>query len=170
MNTEIQKSNSEGISDAKARLAVFARTSSITVPDRLLSDDSAPADELLDYCRKTGLSLDWLFLGVGTSQCEARDTPVLKLYRTHQALCAAARRVPVPEDGQTQEDKGERYIEQALEVEVQMMALPSICAADFAAKTIVDTGCGGMLSNWEKGKLWQEARALVRETTTAFSE
>ncbi len=52
----------------------------------------------------------------------------------------------------------------AAELERQMMALPSTCAADFAAKAIVDSAEGGALTDWETGLFWQEARALVKRT------
>jgi hypothetical protein len=34
------------------------------VPQSILDEDNAPTDELLDFCRDTGASLDWIFLGV----------------------------------------------------------------------------------------------------------
>lgn len=46
-------------------------------------------------------------------------------------------------------------------IEDEMMALPCICAAEFAAKLIVDTVRGRLFSDWETGALWVEARALT---------
>lgn len=47
------------------------------------------------------------------------------------------------------------------QIEDRLMALPSLTAADFAAKVIVDTVQGCMFSDWDTGALWIEARALT---------
>jgi len=46
-------------------------------------------------------------------------------------------------------------------IEDRLIALPSLTAADFAAKVIVDTARGNMFSDWKTGALWIEARALT---------
>jgi hypothetical protein len=45
--------------------------------------------------------------------------------------------------------------------EAEMMHLPITCAADFAAKVIVDTAEAGRLSDKQTGQIWQDARALT---------
>lgn len=48
---------------AEARMQFYADTIGVEPPKRLLSDDGAPARELLDFCLEYGASLDWIFLG-----------------------------------------------------------------------------------------------------------
>ena len=48
---------------AEARLEVYADTIGREPPARLLDEHRAPSPELLDFCRRTGASLDWIFLG-----------------------------------------------------------------------------------------------------------
>ena len=72
-------------------------------------------------------------------------TPILRLYAQHKALLDA---------NSDDTDRMER-------LENQIMRLPSTCAADFAAKAIVDTGRGSVLSDWHTGALWAEARSLT---------
>ena len=48
---------------AEARMHHYADTIGREPPARLLDQDGAPAVELLDFCRRTGASLDWIFLG-----------------------------------------------------------------------------------------------------------
>lgn len=47
----------------RARLAQFAEWTRTAPPEKLLDKEGAPTGKLLAYCRETGLSLDWLFLG-----------------------------------------------------------------------------------------------------------
>lgn len=88
----------------------------------------------------------------------AGATPILELYRQHQAL---------------HDDINARYGDNApAEVEAlfcrridaiegEMMALPCTGAGDFAAKAIIATSCGSLAPDWETGTLWQEARSLT---------
>lgn len=48
---------------AEARMQFYADTVGVEPPKRLLSEDGAPASELLDFCLKYGASLDWIFFG-----------------------------------------------------------------------------------------------------------
>ena len=59
--TEIEMPHDE--IEATARAEFFANTLGLTAPGKLVADDGAPSKELLDFCRKTGMSLDWVFLG-----------------------------------------------------------------------------------------------------------
>lgn len=52
--------------DAQNRLAIFAAATRTTPPAKTMEgtgEDRTFADELLTYCRETGLSLDWLMYG-----------------------------------------------------------------------------------------------------------
>jgi len=46
-----------------ARLNAFAKDANDTAPSSALSDDGAPSPELMAYCDKHGLTLDWALLG-----------------------------------------------------------------------------------------------------------
>ena len=48
---------------AEERVRFFADTLEIEPSARLLSEDGAPAPELMAFCKRTGMSLDWAFLG-----------------------------------------------------------------------------------------------------------
>lgn len=52
--------------EAMQRLAIFAAATRTTAPAKTMEgtgEDRTFADELLTYCRETGLSLDWLMYG-----------------------------------------------------------------------------------------------------------
>ncbi|KEP68536.1 hypothetical protein DL1_07895 [Thioclava dalianensis] len=49
--------------EAEARMQFYADTIGVHPPSRLLSEDGAPAPELLNFCVRYGASLDWIFLG-----------------------------------------------------------------------------------------------------------
>ena len=49
--------------EAEARMHFYADTIGVVPPDRLISEDGAPAFELLNFCVRYGASLDWIFLG-----------------------------------------------------------------------------------------------------------
>ena len=53
----------EEVDHTAVRLAQFAEWTGTEAPESLLDGDGAPTDELLDFCKSQGLSLDWLFLG-----------------------------------------------------------------------------------------------------------
>ncbi len=89
------------------------------------------------------------------------DTPILRLFHKHQALTNDAEQYIIDHPEGDDEELEQLFYQQIGAIEAEMMALPSTCAADFAAKTIVDTAKGGCFSEWETGRLWHEARALV---------
>lgn len=97
------------------------------------------------------------------------DTPILRLYREWDRLTAeGCVYVPLATDPREEDDEMERmFWEPRRRIGDQLMALPSTCAADFAAKVIVDTGAGNFLSDWDDGDLWVEARALTGAHSTA---
>ncbi|MBQ4824149.1 hypothetical protein J4729_06235 [Leisingera sp. HS039] len=53
------------------------------------------------------------------------------------------------------------YYDEYEAVEQEMLRLPAETAADFAAKLITDSSNGALISDWETGEIWQEARRLV---------
>ena len=92
------------------------------------------------------------------------NTPILRLFREHRELIEAASRHVYVEGNPSEGEDAQLdrlFYNRANDINEEMMALPCTCAADFAAKTIVHTGRGGVFEEWETGKLWQEARALT---------
>ncbi|MFE3836938.1 hypothetical protein [Pseudogemmobacter sonorensis] len=89
------------------------------------------------------------------------DTPILRLFRQHCAIMDATKICISASTGKSGDEEVERLSCYSGEIEDEMMALPCTCAADFAAKVIVDTCRGGIFSAWETGALWIEARALT---------
>ena len=90
------------------------------------------------------------------------ETEILRLFRQHRAILDAAGEHVCSATGKDEDAELERlFYQHSDKIEAQMMALPCTCAADFAAKMIVDTVRGGIFSDWEKGAIWQEARALT---------
>lgn len=90
------------------------------------------------------------------------DTPILRLFREHEAIIKAASNHVSTLKGKAEDREFERlFFDRANAIEEEMMAEPCTCAADFAAKMIVDSCRGGSYSDWETGPIWQEARALV---------
>ncbi|TPE53214.1 hypothetical protein [Amaricoccus solimangrovi] len=85
------------------------------------------------------------------------NTEILSLFREYRALMDAAGTYP----NDTDEVLERLFHRPAREILDRMMALPCTCAADFAAKVIADTCEGGLLSDWETGDLWIEARDLT---------
>jgi len=55
--------NSIDIKAAETRAQFFADTLGQEAPERLIGDDGAPAPELMAFCDRTVMSLDWVFLG-----------------------------------------------------------------------------------------------------------
>ena len=89
------------------------------------------------------------------------DTPILRLYRAHQALTDDAEQYLIDHPEGDDEELEQLFYQQTGEIEAEMMATPSTCAADFAAKVIVDSVDGSLWSSWETGAMWKEARALT---------
>ena len=99
--------------------------------------------------------------GIGSN-----DTPILRLFREHQEVIDAATNYTTSATGKDEDEEMDRlFYQRANQIEGEMMALPCTCAADFAAKVIVDTVKGGLFSDWETGALWVEARALTGSAT-----
>ncbi len=85
------------------------------------------------------------------------ESEILRLFRHHEWLRrqheAAWRR-----GDRAAED---RLYERMTGIAERLMAIPSVTAADFAAKAIVDTCRGELFPDWESGALWIEARRLT---------
>lgn len=93
---------------------------------------------------------------------EVRQTEILRLFHHHQDIIDAAGRHVCVVNGEAEDKELERlFYHRADRIAAKLMALPCTCAADFAAKVIVDTCKGGLFSDWETGAIWQEARALT---------
>lgn len=88
------------------------------------------------------------------------DTRILKLFRQYEEIRLAAESYVCVTDDEDAEVEA-KFWRRADQTEAEMMALPCTCAADFAAKVIVDTARAKLFSDWETGALWVEARALV---------
>ncbi len=82
------------------------------------------------------------------------DSPILSLFREHE-------RLRIRHNDEEDSEAEDLIFEEMQAVERHMMALPSLTAADFAAKVICDTCRGGLFSDWKTGALWVEARALT---------
>lgn len=96
------------------------------------------------------------------AQADQQDTEILRLFREHQAIQSAASNHVCTETGKNEDAELDRlFYDKAHLIANKMLALPSTCAADFAAKTVVETCCGGLLPDWETSPLWIEARALT---------
>lgn len=84
-----------------------------------------------------------------TAQPGPDQTPILRLFEKHCSLTSAGK-----ENREFADDPRDQ-------IEEEMMALPSTCAADLAAKMIV-AHCYGEFSCLELDcRVWTEARALV---------
>lgn len=82
------------------------------------------------------------------------DESILALFHRHIALRTTM-------NAAMSEAEADRVIVALDDLADRIMALPSRSAADFAAKLIVDSCCGDLSSDWERGALWIEARALT---------
>lgn len=74
--------NDKGMPATMKRLAQFGAWTETTPPTQILDGDGAPTSDLLAYCQKTGLSIDWLFCGDPASWARqsfvrVRETPNL---------------------------------------------------------------------------------------------
>ncbi|WP_457646429.1 hypothetical protein [Profundibacter sp.] len=96
-------------------------------------------------------------LGLLPSNISARNknkSEILWLFDRHEQL----RQQLNAENEDAAED---RIFKEMQAVECRLMAQPSITAADFAAKAIVESAHGILFPDWESGQLWIEARKLV---------
>lgn len=114
-------------------------------------------------------SLPFAGAAVGTpalAQADNGDTPILRLFHKHQAIVAGidyyvANGLARSSGKDEEEELYRLFYQYSDKLEEEIMTLPSTCAADFAAKMIIDTVKGGLVADWETGAIWQEARALT---------
>lgn len=93
---------------------------------------------------------------------QSAETPILKLFHEYQAIIKAAEAHVSLAAGKDEDEELERlFYRNSDKIKAEMMAMPCTCAADFAAKIIVDTSRGFLFSDWETGKIWAEARELT---------
>lgn len=92
-------------------------------------------------------------------------TPIMALFHKHREILKASAQCIIAAQGakaKAQDREAEaRVIEKLNKMEAELMALPATCAADFAAKVIIDTCCGDSYPDWITGALWREARELT---------
>ncbi|MBF52524.1 MAG: hypothetical protein CL813_06185 [Confluentimicrobium sp.] len=114
------------------------------------------------YASELATDLDHLTDAEERAGRATNGTPILRLFHEHRAIREAAAAHVCAVDGKGEDAELERlFYGRSDQIEAQLMALPCTCAADFAAKLIVDTHEGETYSHWETGAIWQEARALT---------
>lgn len=167
MNVHVQDFD---FKEAEVRVAALAKERGVEAP-ALIAEDSAPSQALVDFCDTYGLTLDFVVTGEGpVYRSQAAETPILHLYRQIMEIHEAATNYLTGANGKTEDEEIDRlFWSRIAKLQEQMMAMPSTCAADFAAKAIVDLGEGGVLSESDSGPVWQEARALVNRSHTTSS-
>jgi hypothetical protein len=97
---------------------------------------------------------------INTANPSHGDTKILLLFRERCRLRDAIENSS-ENDPNASDETLDAEVAVMRTVEAKIMSLPSTCAADFAAKAIVDTAEAGCLSEWETGALWKEARRLT---------
>ncbi|ARC87902.1 hypothetical protein [Rhodovulum sp. MB263] len=96
------------------------------------------------------------------TKAEADQSQILRLFHRHRAILDAARRHVCNVTGRGEDAELDLlFYRHSNKIEEEMMSLPSTCAADFAAKVIVETVCGQCGADWETSMIWKEARLLV---------
>lgn len=90
------------------------------------------------------------------------ETEIMCLFRKHQEIMAAARVHVCAATGMDEDDELENlFFRHANRIEDDMMALPSTCAADMAAKMIVAHGSGDLSCVPWDDSVWIEARQIT---------
>ncbi|MEM9707858.1 MAG: hypothetical protein AAF871_03640 [Pseudomonadota bacterium] len=93
------------------------------------------------------------------------DTPAMKQFRRW----LEAREGLSNEPSNAEEDHKPHY-ERMDRAEAALMNEPSLCAADFAAKAIVETTFGELMSDWSESALWAEAKNLLGMPAFNFND
>lgn len=107
-----------------------------------------------------------LCTGAGSSrlQADGAETPILALYRRYVALTdQAAAHICTTDDEDAELDR--LFYDERNRIEDAMIAMPSTCAADFAAKVTVYTCEGSVFTDPECSEVWLEARRLIAART-----
>lgn len=109
-----------------------------------------------------GVTASTALAGLHQQSAADGDTPILRLFHQREAIMEAAKEHVTSETGEDADEEMERlFYNQADRLDDEMMALPSTCAADFAAKVIVATSRASVMPCWESAAIWQEACALT---------
>lgn len=91
------------------------------------------------------------------AKVSSSQTTIMRLFRQRCELRDEINSLASDIDDEEMEIRWNRL----LDLQREIMREPTTCAADFAAKAIVDTSDGGLVSDWETGDLWVEARAIT---------
>ena len=93
------------------------------------------------------------------------NSEILRLFHEHQAYRAWIN----DHAGRWPDEELDSHLDRLDVIGDRLMALPTTCAGDFAAKVIIATWQGEMFPCWETGQLWKEARALTGRAGAAQS-
>ncbi|WEF23412.1 hypothetical protein [Paracoccus sp. S3-43] len=101
------------------------------------------------------------FNDIGT----AKKTPVMMKFISYQSLMLEWESHPDTAENMAEIDScGRAFADRLAEIRREIVATPTTCAADFAAKLIVDTSYGEILPDWNDSEsIWAEARALTSQ-------
>lgn len=95
-------------------------------------------------------------------EAQTSETPIIELYRQIEEINSEAATYDTGMTGDEENDELDRlFYNRRDQLEARMMALPCLCAADFAAKVVVSTCQGDLFHDWDTGAIWKEARALI---------
>lgn len=152
MNMDLHRSGFQQTFETMARLAHDLFLDLDGLEDR---DETQPPISALEEATKSEVPEE--------AKGQAASTPILELFRQHQAIIGAAQTYQTTATGKAEDEELELlFYQHSSKIEEEMMAQPSTCAADFAAKAIVDSCKGGLLSDWETSAFWKEARQLIK--------
>lgn len=102
-----------------------------------------------------------------TLNANIEATDILRLFHKYQVIINAADKHVCDTDGTCSDKEIEHlFYQHSDKIVANIMALPCTCAGDFAAKIIIDTCRGVLISDWDSGMIWQEARTLVNWPNT----
>lgn len=153
------------LSKAMQRLAQFAEWTGTTPPEHITEgegNDRTFSTAFLVYANQHNLNLDWLWLGevrglVMAYHRQAETSEIVSLYHQYMAITDEAAVHPSLDD----EELDRLFYDRRDVIEDRMMALPCRTPGDFAAKMIVASCRGEVFPDWDKGKIWVEARSLI---------
>jgi hypothetical protein len=158
-----------GFNEAEVRLAALAAERGVDAPP-LMQPNGTVSPQFLEFCKTYGLTLDFIVTGEGpVYRMGQAKTPILQLYRQIRALRDEALAYETKAEGREEDDELYKHFwSKTDKLEEQLMALPCLCPADFAAKAIVESAEGELLTDWDAAPFWHEARALVADGIGAF--
>ncbi len=148
--------------EAMQRLVTYAAMTG-TAPPSIVTEgkgeDLTFSDELLAYCDRTGLSLDWLMHGGVTPANDSAgvkcSTNIPNLFQRWQAITQFLKATNLSED-----QLGDLCAVQE-GIAKQLLALPAVSVLDWVAKVYVASDGGDMWATTEESSLWTEAEAML---------